>query len=127
MAAGRGYGIYPSQELSVVANSLRYRTLITCAASGPGVDLDCVLPKEYQIIHARNQNGLSYAVFWSDLVNLDKDATLVVNSSTGPFAHVNVPRDSIVLTPDNPLSAAPVSAPQDLIVVLNKLSVSKPL
>lgn len=118
---------YPSQELFVVANSLTDRLLIaSCAHSGSAADLECVSPKDYQVIHAKNQNGLAYTVFWSDLVNLDTEPTLVVNSSTGPFAYVNTPGDPLVFVPD---VSAPPSVPvlQDLTVILNTLSVSKPL
>lgn len=123
--SGKTLEFYPSNEMLVAASSVVDKMLSACEVGGPHGELSCVPPKGYQIIHAQNQNGFSFSVFWTDTVNSDAVPTSVYNSSTGPFAYVDTPGDQVVFIPGIS-SPSPTSIIQDLTVILNTLDVTKP-
>lgn len=106
----------PNRSATPVQNVLGW-----CAA---GASDGCTPPHDFQMIHGVNESGLDYYLFWSDYES-DKG---IFASDTGPFAYV--------ATPNNPTLVDPFrigeetftpSMLRDLIVILNTLTISKPL
>jgi len=112
---------------AVLANSPIDDLLSSCEASGPNGDLSCTPPQDYQIIHAKSQNGFDYSIFWTNLANWAKSPSEVINDSAGPFAYIETPGDPVLIYPLNVGISSTVSMVQDLTVILNTLNVSKPL